>query len=220
MLDELQRAFLRYFLETGLSRQFYVTGGTALAEVYLHHRRSFDLDFFTPEPFDYEEIIRLMGAFARANSLKEPQFEKKYDRRMFFLTNGVQLKVEFVRFEHPQLEARTVWPGFGIAVDSLRDMTANKTLALIDRQEPKDAVDLYYIMRRLDLSLDDVLELLKNKFGVMYQRFSLAADFASASQGLHALTPHLTAADPRAETQIIISYFKELAERENPFRAA
>ncbi|MDI6754231.1 MAG: nucleotidyl transferase AbiEii/AbiGii toxin family protein [Thermodesulfobacteriota bacterium] len=28
---------------------FYLTGGTALAEFYLGHRRSYDLDFFTAE---------------------------------------------------------------------------------------------------------------------------------------------------------------------------
>ncbi|MCX5975766.1 MAG: nucleotidyl transferase AbiEii/AbiGii toxin family protein [Coprothermobacterota bacterium] len=29
--------------------QFYLTGGTALAEFYLGHRKSFDLDIFTGE---------------------------------------------------------------------------------------------------------------------------------------------------------------------------
>lgn len=220
MLDELQKKFLQYFVETGLSRQFYFTGGTALAEMYLHHRRSFDLDFFTSDQFDYEELIRLMSAFATRHGLKEPQFEKKYDRRMFFLANGGQLKVEFVRFEHPPLDEKTVWRDYGIQVDSLRDMAANKTLALMDRQEPKDAVDLYYLMRHLNLSLDGVLELLKKKFGIAYQRFSLAADLASASKSLSVLTPHLTASDKESETQAIIAFFKELAERENPFRTA
>ena len=30
---------------------FYLTGGTALAEFYLRHRLSEDLDFFSDEPF-------------------------------------------------------------------------------------------------------------------------------------------------------------------------
>lgn len=42
---------------------FYLTGGTALAEFYLGHRQSFDLDLFTTEerlivPFSYQEPYR------------------------------------------------------------------------------------------------------------------------------------------------------------------
>jgi len=35
-----------------ISSQFYFTGGTALSEVYLQHRESDDLDFFTDRTFD------------------------------------------------------------------------------------------------------------------------------------------------------------------------
>ena len=35
---------------------FYLSGGTALSSWYLHHRESYDLDFFTQRPFDGERI--------------------------------------------------------------------------------------------------------------------------------------------------------------------
>ncbi|MBI4039879.1 nucleotidyl transferase AbiEii/AbiGii toxin family protein, partial [Candidatus Daviesbacteria bacterium] len=35
-----------------ITGQFYLTGGTALAEIYLHHRFSEDLDFFSEKEFD------------------------------------------------------------------------------------------------------------------------------------------------------------------------
>lgn len=39
-----------------LGDNFFLTGGTALAVFYLHHRRSNDLDFFTLKPTDLSEI--------------------------------------------------------------------------------------------------------------------------------------------------------------------
>jgi predicted nucleotidyltransferase component of viral defense system len=49
LLTPIQEAFLAAFTEIPDQEQFYLTGGTALAEFYLGHRLSFDLDFFTGE---------------------------------------------------------------------------------------------------------------------------------------------------------------------------
>jgi predicted nucleotidyltransferase component of viral defense system len=58
IITDLQREILIIFSEIPDSKMFYLTGGTALAEFYLGHRRSFDLDIFTTEkgliiPFSY-----------------------------------------------------------------------------------------------------------------------------------------------------------------------
>ena len=50
LLSAGQRRFLRLFSKTPDSTHFYLTGGTALAEFYLGHRYSFDLDLFRGEP--------------------------------------------------------------------------------------------------------------------------------------------------------------------------
>ncbi|MBE3037564.1 MAG: nucleotidyl transferase AbiEii/AbiGii toxin family protein [Chloroflexi bacterium] len=47
LLTPLQRSFLSLFSQLADKDQFYLTGGTALAEYYLGHRLSFDLDLFT-----------------------------------------------------------------------------------------------------------------------------------------------------------------------------
>ncbi len=47
LLTPLQKEFLEVFAGLADQSQFYLTGGTALAEYYLGHRLSFDLDFFT-----------------------------------------------------------------------------------------------------------------------------------------------------------------------------
>jgi len=49
LLTPLQRACLAAFAGLPDQAHFYLSGGTALAEFYLGHRLSFDLDLFTPE---------------------------------------------------------------------------------------------------------------------------------------------------------------------------
>jgi hypothetical protein len=52
LLTDEQRKFLTLFNEEkSLYKKFYLTGGTALSEFYLHHRLSEDLDFFSEEEF-------------------------------------------------------------------------------------------------------------------------------------------------------------------------
>jgi len=49
LLTPIQRTFISAFSTLPDQVQFYLAGGTALAEYYLGHRLSFDLDFFTAE---------------------------------------------------------------------------------------------------------------------------------------------------------------------------
>lgn len=49
LLQPLQKRFLTFWFSLPDHDRFYLTGGTALAEFYLGHRISFDLDFFTAE---------------------------------------------------------------------------------------------------------------------------------------------------------------------------
>ena len=58
ILSSFQRSFLQFFAGLPDQERFYLTGGTALAEYYLGHGLSYDLDLFTSEadlivPFSY-----------------------------------------------------------------------------------------------------------------------------------------------------------------------
>lgn len=43
----LQDRFLAQFFASAVADSFYLTGGTALARFYFHHRESIDLNLFT-----------------------------------------------------------------------------------------------------------------------------------------------------------------------------
>ena len=50
LLTPLQRKLLHEIGKTPLRDDFFLTGGTALAALYLHHRYSVELDLFTENP--------------------------------------------------------------------------------------------------------------------------------------------------------------------------
>lgn len=54
---QFQDQFLDRFFALSLSENFYLTGGTALARFYYHHRESVDLDLFTQnQTQDFNEL--------------------------------------------------------------------------------------------------------------------------------------------------------------------
>ena len=69
VLTPLQQTILGAIGRSSLSSDFILTGGTALAAFYLHHRRSEDLDFFTAEAAAVTEVVGSLEEIARATQM-------------------------------------------------------------------------------------------------------------------------------------------------------
>jgi len=54
--DNQRRVLDTLSIERAVCEHFYLTGGTALAEFYLEHRFSEDLDFFSEREFDPQSV--------------------------------------------------------------------------------------------------------------------------------------------------------------------
>lgn len=148
ILTLLQQQFLRYFAHLPMREKFYWTGGTALSEVYLSHRFSQDIDLFSSEHIFYLDVIAAVERFvADTAGLRDYTTQRIHDRKLFVITNGDNLKLEFALYEFPSIEKRKEWSKIPIAVDSLEDIAANKVMSIVDRREPKDVLDLYYILQ-------------------------------------------------------------------------
>jgi hypothetical protein len=123
-----------------------LTGGTALARLYLHHRYSDDLDLFTLQGHagslgrDFANELQLRG-FA-----VEPVTESVSFVRMWVGDGGNRVQVDITP------DAQRVEPAapssLGVYAHTLRDVAANKIGAFEDRSEIKDAVDLYFLAKR------------------------------------------------------------------------
>lgn len=163
VLNDKQKQVLLAVGQEPMLAGFYLTGGTALAVYYFQHRFSEDLDFFS---FKDADKIFLHGFTEKLKSLLKAdsmRFERLYDRNQFFFRFGQrELKVEFAKYPFNQLEEPAMKEG--IKIDSLRDIAANKLMAMLDRFEPKDFVDLFYLLRKFKVS--DVRKDVEKKFGI------------------------------------------------------
>jgi predicted nucleotidyltransferase component of viral defense system len=64
-----QRAFLNLFFTGEVAQQFFLTGGTALAEFYLRHRHSEDIDLFTLDESAFNTVPAQIVTLSRAKGL-------------------------------------------------------------------------------------------------------------------------------------------------------
>ena len=155
---------------------FYLSGGTALSAFYFQHRLSDDLDFFSTEPVDVQFILAFVETLKENLNSPKVRFERLYDRNIFFLelANGKELKIEFTRYPFKRLGRMAKHSG--ISVDSLRDLAANKLMAMIDRFDPKDFVDLYFLLKRF--SLNEIRGDAEKKFNVKIGSMLLGSELA------------------------------------------
>ena len=148
LLTPLQQTFLALFASVPDQEQFYLTGGTALAEFYFGHRLSFDLDLFTGQA---ELVTPMAYALEQrcANSGLEISITRRFATYVEYLVGlaGATLKVDLAldspfRFEPPVLSEH------GVLVNPYADLRIDKLLAYYGRAEPRDAIDLYFILQR------------------------------------------------------------------------
>jgi hypothetical protein len=160
IITDLQREILLIFSKIPDSKMFYLTGGTALAEFYLGHRRSFDLDIFTTEkkliiPFSYafEEEIK------KNFSIK---IIRRFETFVEFevLSKGKNIRIQLA-YDSPFRFEKSIDSDIGIKVNDYKDLIVDKLLAFFGRAEPRDAIDLFFILKTEDFW--NLVELAKQK---------------------------------------------------------
>lgn len=148
-----------------IAGRYYLTGGTALSEFWLHHRYSEDLDFFTPHAIDTDYLKTIVNKWATLIPVKDVQTVVHHDGMVIFtlvFTKSSSLKIDFVNFPYAQIERGCMYKK--LSVDSVFDIALNKLNALLDRIQARDFVDLYCILTIEDISFKQVLERMNDKF--------------------------------------------------------
>lgn len=157
-----------------LNSQFYFTGGTALSEIYLQHRYSEDLDFFSDTKFDNQDILAKVTEWSKELHFTfEPQFKQVVYIFNCKLPNGTDLKIDFAYYPCKNIKPRELF--HGVRCDSLDDIAVNKLLTASQRTDVKDFVDLYFILQTY--SVWDLIEGVRVKFNVKTEPLFLASDF-------------------------------------------
>lgn len=159
MLTDLQKQVLeKLFADELIRRHFYLTGGTALAAFYLDHRYSDDIDLFT-HSVDIASTERIVvDALQDAGVTVERERSSSTFRR--FCVEG-SLQLDLVR----DVDFRVGAPELidGIMVDNPKNIAVNKVLAVYGRLDPKDYVDLLFLLKENGFDIMELLTLAQQK---------------------------------------------------------
>lgn len=145
-------------------RWYVFTGGTALSEVYLRHRYSENLDFFTRSQVnDYQINAFIDGAKSKIGyeSYEKRVYSGLYMYALIF-PGGDRLKLDFNEYDFPPVEPTTKLGK--LEVDSVYDIAINKLESILSRSKARDFVDLYIAMPYIGCDLDQVRSRLADKF--------------------------------------------------------
>ena len=135
-----------------LLQSFNLVGGTALA-LRLGHRKSIDLDLFTTEDFDLEELKSML---VQRYDLKV-SYERNQTLKGFI--DGVM--IDCIRFNYPHLQSPDIIDG--IRLESVPDIIAMKLSAIAQNgTRVKDFVDIATLSTLY--SLDEMLNFYITKF--------------------------------------------------------
>lgn len=173
LLTPIQKRFLALVLkEPYLLKRFYWTGGTVLAEFYLKHRESEDIDLFSEQEIHLASInkfISVSAAKLRATRVGHRRFLGLHT--YLYRLPGSTLKVDFNYYPFPRINLGRTWNG--LPVDSLEDIAVNKIQTISTKARARDFVDLYFIFKKENFSLERLVSLSKAKFDWNIDRVQL-----------------------------------------------
>jgi predicted nucleotidyltransferase component of viral defense system len=161
-----------------ITKYFYLTGGTALAEFYYQHRLSEDLDFFSPET-EVDQVA--IEVFLKKNL---PKINVSQVKKSVFLglvsftlnfSDGQDLKLDFNYYPFPRIEPGKKYKA--LSVDSVYDIAVNKLHTLFMKPRSRDYIDLYFILSKEKYPLDKLIIAAKTKFDWHIDKVTLASQF-------------------------------------------
>jgi hypothetical protein len=149
--------------EKDIVHNFYLSGGTALAEYYLHHRYSEDLDFFSFEEIDPMVVQVIFKKLQKMALYKSVDFQQSFNRNLFFIHfDNEVIKTEFTYYPFVQLEKQKI--AEGLKIDSLIDISVNKVFTIYQNPRSRDFIDLYLIIKSKNFVFRELKQKARIKF--------------------------------------------------------
>lgn len=169
-INTLNEAALRILKKVAQLPQipdFYLAGGSAAA-LYLGHRVSVDLDFFTEhESYESEPLIQSI------QSVGNLKLQQQSRGTLVGMLDNVQ--ISFFTYPYALLEVPDNLEGVRIA--SLLDISLMKIIAISQRGKMRDFVDLYFLCQE-KFTLVDLLKSIPRKYPtVTYPSYHLLRSF-------------------------------------------
>jgi len=121
---------------------YYLAGGTALA-LQLGHRTSLDFDFYNSQHFDSGEL------FSKLQTVFGDRITERH-REEDTLTGDID-GIHFSFFWYKYLLIRKLKEFEVALLASVEDIATMKIIAIIQRGTRRDFIDIYYLLKRVDL---------------------------------------------------------------------
>ena len=141
----------------------YLAGGTAVY-LYLKHRLSVDLDFFTSTRFLPEIFLSKMKM-----NFDEVVIEFMEQDTLILFVSHEKIKFSLFHYPYPLLFPPVPMPineSLTCPLASLKDIAAMKAVAINQRGSLKDFIDLFYILRETGLNFEVISSLAIEKYGL------------------------------------------------------
>ena len=163
ILTQTQKLFLELFGKRAFSRKFYLSGGTALTEFYIPYRFSEDLDFFSEQEVQVDEVIAFIASVKKRLGFKNFDYNTSFNRNIFFLHfPDYNLKLEFTYYPFTQLNSPK--KEYGVKIDGVEDIAVNKLFTIYQNPRSRDFMDLYMIIKKYGFSIENLIRKAKIKF--------------------------------------------------------
>lgn len=176
-----QKQFLDLVLQNDdILKNFYLSGGTALSSWYLHHRESYDLDFFSNQPFDGEKIAQWIKLHENKLEYQAVSVNDDFGFYMFMFrySDNSRFKVDFSHYTSKRITKGMNWKGLDI--DSMYEIAINKAHTIRTRPRERDYIDLYCILKQTNWTIDKLFSDADKKFEITMDSLQVGKNFLKA----------------------------------------
>jgi predicted nucleotidyltransferase component of viral defense system len=157
VLNPETRDLLKALHPKDLPENSYLAGGTAVA-LYLGHRRSADLDFFTPI-----EFTEIQWQEALKNNFGFKLLKRDWQT---LIGNIDKVKFSLFGYRYPLIASPELYKSIPVA--SLPDLAAMKLEALVGRGTKRDFIDIYFLAQ--NFTLENLFGFYQDKYGNLAER--------------------------------------------------
>lgn len=135
-------------------KDYFLVGGTALA-LQIGHRMSYDIDLFTRDDLNKDEIYDLLNRDYNGN------YQVHNVQNTVLQVDINKIKVDFVKYDYNLLENVKIEDG--VKYLGIKDISAMKLKTVANRgDQAKDFFDVYYLLK--EMSMREMFENYKQKY--------------------------------------------------------
>lgn len=163
VIEKDVRDAIDIFFESADWKGIYLTGGTCISEFYFGHRLSVDIDLFTQDEklFEAARHQLMRSDFFPIGKTEAKRTLPGFCEFLLKRKKGDPIKIDLM-LDIPVTLGEKVRCGKAW-LDSLPDLLSNKVGCIIQRQDVKDYIDLFYLIPSLNVAAGELADIGRKK---------------------------------------------------------